>query len=89
MLPELAGADREDEVLWKFIKVVSANATQFQENDYVLAYLPGPKKWDYQSSSQTLLQKSIYIATQKISSLLLMLVLEVELVLLPLGSSIY
>lgn len=57
MLPELAGADREDEVLEIPIKVVSANATQFQENDYVLAYLPGPEKWDYQASSQTFIAK--------------------------------
>ena len=53
MLPELAGAEREDDALEIPIKVISANNTQFKSGDYILAYLPGPEKWTYQASTQT------------------------------------
>lgn len=38
MLPELAGADREDDIREIPIKVVSATGNSFGASDYVLAY---------------------------------------------------
>jgi hypothetical protein len=65
MLPELAGATREDEPLEIPIKVVTASPTQFQTNDYILAYLQGPEKWSFQSTSQTFkAQKHLYSDTK-------------------------
>ena len=65
MLPELAGADREDDVREIPIKVISANATTFGAADYVLAYLPGPEKWTYNTTKQMFLpQKHLYSDTK-------------------------
>lgn len=43
MLPELAGADREDDIREIPIKVISATGNIFGVNDYVLAFLPSMK----------------------------------------------
>ncbi|MCB0508799.1 MAG: type IX secretion system sortase PorU [Bacteroidetes bacterium] len=65
MLPELAGADREDDPLEIPIKVVTANSSQFQANDYILAYLPGPEKWTYQPATQTFKATKHYYSDTK------------------------
>jgi hypothetical protein len=57
MLPELAGATREDDAKEIPIKVVTATASRFQAGDYVLAYLPGPEQWNYNSVSQMFIAK--------------------------------
>ncbi len=57
MLPELAGADREDDSREIPLKVVSAASNRFQAGDYVLAYLPGPEQWSYNASKQMFLPK--------------------------------
>lgn len=57
MLPELAGADKEDDVREIPLKVVVASANRFQPNDYVLAYLPGPEKWTYSAPRQMFMAK--------------------------------
>lgn len=65
MLPELAGADREDDVQEIPIKVVSASGSRFETGDYVLAYLPGPEKWTYNSAQQIFIaQKHFYSDTK-------------------------
>jgi hypothetical protein len=65
MLPELAGADKEDDVKEISIKVVTAVSNRFQAGDYVLAYLPGPEKWTYNISRQMFLaKKHIYSDTK-------------------------
>jgi hypothetical protein len=65
MLPELAGADKEDDVKEISIKVVTAVSNKFQAGDYVLAYLPGPEKWTYNMSRQMFLaKKHIYSDTK-------------------------
>jgi hypothetical protein len=65
MLPELAGADKEDDVKEISIKVVTAVPNKFQAGDYVLAYLPGPEKWTYNISRQMFLaKKHIYSDTK-------------------------
>lgn len=57
MLPELAGADREDDAREIPLKVVSAAGNRFQAGDYVLAYLPGPEQWNYDASRQFFVAK--------------------------------
>jgi len=57
MLPELAGATREDDALEIPIKTVVSVVNRFQANDYVLAYLPGPEQWVYNNSSQMFVAK--------------------------------
>ena len=52
MLPELAGASREDDIREIPLKVVAATSNRFQLNDYVLVYLPGPERWTYNSAKQ-------------------------------------
>lgn len=65
MLPELAGAAREDDALEFPIKVVTANASKFQNGDYILAYLTGPEKWTYNSTKQLFVaQKHLYSDTK-------------------------
>lgn len=65
MLPELAGADKEDDVKEISTKVVTAVSNRFQAGDYVLAYLPGPEKWTYNISRQMFLaKKHIYSDTK-------------------------
>ncbi|MDB5228434.1 MAG: hypothetical protein JWN78_2627 [Bacteroidota bacterium] len=57
MLPELSGAAREDDSKEIPVKVVAASASRFQPGDYVLAYLPGPEQWTYNTSKQMFLAK--------------------------------
>lgn len=65
MLPELAGADREDDIREIPIKVVSATGNSFGASDYVLAYLPGPEKWTYNAAKQLFVaQKHFYSDTK-------------------------
>lgn len=65
MLPELAGADREDDIREIPIKVISATGNTFGVNDYVLAFLPGPEKWTYNSAKQLFVaQKHLYSDTK-------------------------
>jgi len=52
MLPELAGAPKDDDIREIPLKVISAVPNRFQANDYVLAYLPGPEQWKYNTSRQ-------------------------------------
>ncbi len=52
MLPELAGAPKEDDIREIPLKVISAVPNRFQANDYVLAFLPGPEQWKYNTSRQ-------------------------------------
>lgn len=65
MLPELAGAEREDDIKEIPIKVVSASSGSFQAGDYVLAYLPGPEKWTYNAVRQTFLAKKHHYSDTK------------------------
>ncbi len=53
MLPELAGADKDDDIREIPLKVVVAVANRFQPGDYVLTYLPGPEKWTYSADMFT------------------------------------
>lgn len=62
MLPELAGAAREDDPQEIPVKLVNAVPGRFQQGDYVLAYLPGPEKWNYNSASQ------LFVATKHLYS---------------------
>ncbi len=65
MLPELAGAARESDAVEIPIKVVVANPNSFQTNDYVLAYLPGPEQWTYNSANQMFVaKKHLYSETK-------------------------
>jgi hypothetical protein len=57
MLPELAGAAREDDAREIPVKLVTSAAGRFQNGDYVLAYLPGPEEWTYNSSQQLFIAK--------------------------------
>lgn len=52
MLPELAGADCETDVVELPLKLVVANSSRVQNGDYVLVYLPGPDTWKYNTSTQ-------------------------------------
>lgn len=65
MLPELAGAEREDDIKEIPIKVVSSSSNRFQQNDYVLAYLPGPEKWSYNAVKQLFLVKKHHYSDTK------------------------
>ncbi len=65
MLPELAGAAREDDAKEFPIKVVAASPGRFQSGDYILAYLPGPEEWGYNSAKQMFLaKKHVYSDTK-------------------------
>ena len=65
MLPELAGAAREDDALEFPLKVVTANANQFKNGDYILVYLTGPEKWTYNTTKQIFVaQKHLYSDTK-------------------------
>lgn len=57
MLPELAGADKDDDIREITLKTVVATASRFQPNDYILAYLPGPEKWTYNTTKQLFVAK--------------------------------
>ncbi len=57
MLPELAGAEKDDDSREIPLKTVTASANRFQSGDYVLAYLPGPEKWVYDASKQFFIAK--------------------------------
>lgn len=65
MLPELAGAEREDDIKEIPIKVIAANSGRFQSGDYVLAYLPGPEKWSYNTVKQIFLAKKHHYSDTK------------------------
>lgn len=65
MLPELAGATREDDAKEIPLKVVTTVANKFQDGDYVLAYLPGPEQWKYNTANQIFIaQKHLYSDTK-------------------------
>lgn len=65
MLPELAGAARESDAVEIPIKVVAANANNFQTSDYILAYLPGPEQWTYNTPNQMFVaKKHLYSETK-------------------------
>jgi hypothetical protein len=65
MLPELAGADRDDDIREIPVKVVTSVPNRFQQNDYVLAYLPGPEKWTYNTVKQLFLAKKHHYSDTK------------------------
>ncbi len=65
MLPELAGAERDDDIAEIPLKVIAISPNRFQLNDYVLAYLPGPEQWTYNSINQLfVVKKHIYSDTK-------------------------
>lgn len=65
MLPELAGAPKDDDIREIPLKVISAASNRFQANDYVLAYLPGPEQWIYNASKQFFeVKKHLYSDTK-------------------------
>ena len=65
MLPELAGAARESDAVEIPIKVITANSNSFQSGDYVLAYLPGPEQWTYNTTNQMFVaKKHLYSETK-------------------------
>ena len=57
MLPELAGAAREDDALEIPLKVIATASGRFQNGDYVLAFLPGPEQWDFNNAAQLFVAK--------------------------------
>ncbi|MEZ4885901.1 MAG: type IX secretion system sortase PorU [Chitinophagales bacterium] len=53
MLPELAGAERIDDLLENAIEVVDNNNNgQLDDQDYILFYAEGPNQWKYNKNSQ-------------------------------------
>lgn len=53
MLPELAGAERIDDLLENSIEVVDNNNNgQLDDQDYILFYAEGPNQWTYNSNSE-------------------------------------
>lgn len=50
MLPELAGAERIQDLAEIPLKVVSASSSSFQKGDYILVYLQGPESWVYDNA---------------------------------------
>ena len=57
MLPELAGADKDDDLREFPLKVVTSSPNVFGSNDYVLVYLPGPESWTYNTTKQMFVAK--------------------------------
>ena len=67
MLPELAGADRVDDLKEYPLKVVTQNYNQFQQGDYILVYCKGPDLWSYDISKQQFkFTKHLYSETQNL-----------------------
>lgn len=67
MLPELAGADRVDDLKEYPIKVITQNPNQFQQGDFVLVYCKGPDLWNYDGTKQQFkFTKNLYSATQNL-----------------------
>ena len=65
MLPELAGADKEDDIRELAIKIVTAAPNRFQPADYILAYLSGPELWTYSAAKQMFtVKKHLYSDTK-------------------------
>lgn len=53
MLPELAGAQRVDDLLENPIEVVDNNKNgQLDDQDYILFYAEGPHQWEYNNNSK-------------------------------------
>jgi hypothetical protein len=67
MLPELAGANRTDDLKEYAIKVISANNNLFQNGDYILVYTVGPNTWKYDYTKQQFkFTKHLYSNTQNL-----------------------
>ncbi|MFN8237884.1 MAG: hypothetical protein U0T77_06905 [Chitinophagales bacterium] len=65
MLPELAGAEREDDIKEIPVKIVASTPGRFQSGDYVLAFLPGPEKWSYNTVKQAFVVKKHHYSDTK------------------------
>lgn len=67
MLPELAGADRVDDLKDYPIKVVTQTNNQFQQGDYILVYCKGPDLWNFDITKQQFkFTKHLYSSVQNL-----------------------